>query len=233
MKLLIVEDEPLLRQRLLRLCREIVGPALSATAVGSLAEAREQLRDRSFDGLLLDLNVAGHDGFGLLREAAAAAMHVVVVSGHGERALEAFEFGVLDFVAKPFGRERLELALQRLQGAPVPGSRPLKRVAVWRARGVAMVDIDQVTCIAAVPEGSELHLSSGRTELHAKPLERLLPLLPPNFLRCHRTWIVNLAVVKTLHSVRGSRSWLELEDGRELPVGRSRLPALRERLAPE
>ena len=228
MKLLIVEDEPLLRQRLLRLCREIVGPAFTAVAVGSLVEAREQLRDRSFDGLLLDLNVAGHDGFGLLQEAAAAAMHVVVVSGHGERALEAFELGVLDFVPKPFGRERLELALQRLQGAP--GARALRRVAVWRARGVALVDIDKVTCIAAVPEGSELHLEGGRTELHAKPLERLLPLLPPHFLRCHRTWIVNLAVVKTLHSVRGSRSWLELENGRELPVGRSRLLALRERL---
>jgi two-component system response regulator LytT len=233
MKLLIVEDEPLLRQRLLRLCREIVGPSFAAAAVGSLAEAREQLHDRSFDGLLLDLNVAGHDGFGLLHEAAAAAMHVVVVSGHGERALEAFELGVLDFVPKPFGRERLELALQRLQGAPVPGTRALRRLAVWRARGVALVDIDKVMCIAAVPEGSELHLQGGRTELHAKPLERLLPLLPPNFLRCHRTWIVNLAVVKSLHSVRGSRSWLELENGRELPVGRSRLPALRERLAQE
>jgi two-component system, LytTR family, response regulator LytT len=233
MKLLIVEDEPLLRQRLVRLCREIVGPALAATAVGSIAEAREQLLDRSFDGLLLDLNVAGHDGFGLLQEAAAAAMHVVVVSGHGERALEAFELGVLDFVPKPFGRERLELALQRLQGAPVPGVRALRRVAVWRARGVALVDVDQVICIAAVPEGSELHLVGGRTELHAKPLERLMPLLPPNFIRCHRTWIVNLAAVKSLHSARGSRSWLELSDGRDLPVGRSRLSALRERVAPE
>ena len=233
MKLLIVEDEPLLRQRLLRLCREIVGPAFTAVAVGSLAQAREQLHERGFDGLLLDLNVAGHDGFALLREAAAAAMHVVVVSGHSERAIEAFELGVLDFVPKPFGRERLELAVQRLQGAPVPGSRALRRIAVWRARGVALVDIEQVTCIAAVPEGSELHLQSGRTELHAKPLERLLPLLPPNFLRCHRTWIVNLSVVKALHSVRGSRSWLELEDGHELPVGRSRLLALRERLAQE
>ena len=234
MKLLIVEDEPLLRQRLLRLCREIIGPAFAAEAVGSLVEAREQLRDRAFDGLLLDLNLAGHDGFALLHEAAAAAMHVVVVSGHGERALEAFELGVLDFVPKPFGRERLELALRRLQGgAPLSGARALRRVAVWRARGVALVDVDQVTCIAAVPEGSELHLEDGSTELHAKPLERLLPLLPANFLRCHRTWIVNLAVVKTLHSARGSRSWLELNDGRELPVGRSRLLALRARLSHE
>jgi len=230
MKLLIVEDEPLLSQRLLRLCRDIVGPSFAAVAVGSLAEAREQLHDRAFDGLLLDLNLAGHDGFGLLREAAAAAMHVVVVSGHGERALEAFELGVLDFVPKPFGRERLELALQRLRGLPVPGARALRHIAVWRARGVALIDIEQVLCIAAVPEGSELHLAGGTTELHAKPLERLLPLLPANFVRCHRTWIVCLDAVRTLHSTRGSRNWLELKGGLEVPVGRTWVGALRERL---
>ena len=67
MKLLIVEDEPLLQQRLQRLCSEIIGPALATVAVASLSEAREQLLDRAFDGLLLDLNLAGHDGFGLLR----------------------------------------------------------------------------------------------------------------------------------------------------------------------
>jgi len=230
MKLLIVEDEPLLRQRLLRLCRDIVGPSFTAVAVGTLSEAREQLHDRAFDGLLLDLNLAGHDGFGLLREAAAAAMHAVVVSGHGERALEAFELGVLDFVPKPFGRERLALALQRLQGVPAPGARALRHVAVWRARGVALVDIQQVLCIAAVPEGSELHLAGGQTELHAKPLERLLPLLPLNFVRCHRTWIVDLNAVRTLNSARGSRNWLELKSGLEVPVGRTWIGALRERL---
>ncbi len=230
MKLLIVEDEPLLRQRLLRLCQDIVGPGFAAVAVDSLSEAREQLNDRAFDGLLLDLNLSGQDGFKLLQEAAAAAMHVVVVSGHGERALEAFELGVMDFVPKPFGRDRLRLALRRLQGELAPGGRALKRVAVWRARGVALVDIEQITCVAAVPEGSELHLEGGQTELHAKPLERLLSVLPANFIRCHRTWIVNMMAVRALHSTRGSRSWLELKDGRELPVGRSRLRALRERI---
>ncbi|MEN9768394.1 MAG: hypothetical protein RLZZ180_24 [Pseudomonadota bacterium] len=230
MKLLIVEDEPLLQQRLQRLCSEIIGPALATVAVASLSEAREQLLDRAFDGLLLDLNLAGHDGFGLLREATASALHVVVVSGHGERALEAFELGVLDFVPKPFSRERLALALERLQGVPGPGARALKRLAVWRARGVALVDVDEVDCISAVPEGSELRLRDGRSELHAKPLERLLPLLPAGFVRCHRTWIVNLTAVRRLHSARGSRAWLELNSGFEVPVGRSRLEALKQRL---
>ena len=234
MKLLIVEDEPLLRERLLRLCREIVGPAFSATAVGTLADAREHLHDRAFDGLILDLNLGGHDGFSLLREAVASALDVVVVSGHGERALEAFELGVLDFVPKPFGAPRLALALQRLSRATATtgtrGGRAVTHLAVWRARGVALVSVYDISCIRAVPEGSEVHLRAGGTELHAKPLERLLPLLPAGFVRCHRSWIVHLDAVRTLHSAQGSRNWLTLHGGVEVPVGRTWLEVLRERL---
>jgi two-component system, LytTR family, response regulator LytT len=234
MRLLIVEDEPLLRERLLRLCREIVGPAFSAVAVGTLAEAREHLHDRAFDGLILDLNLGGHDGFSLLREAVASALDVVVVSGHGERALEAFELGVLDFVPKPFGAPRLTLALQRLSRAPAAGARSGRAVthlAVWRARGVALVAVDDIACIRAVPEGSEIHLRAGGTELHAKPLDRLLPLLPAAFVRCHRSWIVHLGAVRALHSARGSRNWLTLHGDIEVPVGRTWLDTLRDRLA--
>jgi two-component system, LytTR family, response regulator LytT len=230
MKLLIVEDEPMIRARLQRLCRELIGPSMQTVAVADLVTAQDLLRDRAFDGVLLDLNLAGHDGFALLREAVAAAMHTVVISAHGERAVEAFALGVLDFVPKPFTRERLMLALQRLQGLGGPRGRPLKQLAVWRARGVALVEAASVCCIASVDEGAELHLADGRTELHAKPLERLLPLLPAGFVRCHRGWIVNLTAVQVLYSARGSRSWLRLKDGRELPVGRTYLAALRSHL---
>jgi DNA-binding LytR/AlgR family response regulator len=144
MKLLIVEDEPLLRDRLLRLGRDIVGPAFSAVAVGTLAEAREHLHDRAFDGLILDLNLSGHDGFSLLREAVASALDVVVVSGHGERALEAFELGVLDFVPKPFGAARLAAALERLRRGSARG-------ALGRARA-SSADRPRITIVPA-PRG--------------------------------------------------------------------------------
>lgn len=231
MRLLIVEDEPLLRERLLRLGRDIVGPSFSAVAVGTLAEAREHLLDRAFDGLILDLNLGGHDGFNLLREAVASALDVIVVSGHGERALEAFELGVLDFVPKPFGTARLASALERLRRGNARGSRAVTHLTVWRARGVALVAVDDIACIRAVAEGSEVHLAGGTTELHAKPLERLLPLLPSGFVRCHRSWIVNLAAVLRLHSARGSRNWMTLRQGQEIPVGRTWLDELRRRLA--
>jgi two-component system, LytTR family, response regulator LytT len=75
-----------------------------------------------------------------------------------------------------------------------------------------------------------VHLRSGGSELHAKPLDRLLPLLPAGFVRCHRSWIVHLAAVRALHSARGSRNWLTLQDGQEVPVGRTWLDDVKQRL---
>jgi len=230
MRLLIVEDEPLVRQRLLRLCGELVGPGVHCQAVAELAEAQERLRTGGCDGLLLDLNLAGEDGFHLLRQAVAGAFHTVVVSAHAERALQAFELGVLDFVPKPFSRERLQQALQRLLGQAEGARRSLRQLAVWRARGVALVELSEVLCFRADGEASELRLIDGRVELHAKSLERLTALLPGEFLRCHRSWIVNLKQARRLHVASGSRYTLELSDGSELPVGRTQVEALRARL---
>lgn len=230
MRLLIVDDEPLVRQRLLRLCTELAGPGVQCQAVADLGEAKERLRDTEIDGLLLDLNLAGEDGFHLLGQAAAAAFHTVVVSAYADRALQAFELGVLDFVAKPFTRERLQLALQRLLGQAEGAPRRLRHLSVWRARGVALVALSDVQSFRADGDGVEVRLISGGTELHAKSLERLSALLPAEFLRCHRSWIVNLSQVRRLHTGSGSRYALELVDGSVLPVGRTQVDALRARL---
>jgi len=56
-------------------------------------------------------------------------------------------------------------------------------------------------------------------------------VLPPDFVRCHRSYLVNLRHVRTLHAGSGSRYWLILNDGTELPVGRAHVAALRGELA--
>lgn len=230
MRLLIVEDEPLVRQRLLRLCSELAGPGVQCLAVADLGEAKDRLATSACDGLLLDLNLAGEDGFHLLRQAMAGAFHTVVVSAHAERALQAFELGVLDFVPKPFTRERLQLALQRLLGQAEGARRCLRHLAVWRARGVALVELSAVQSFRADGDATEVRLIGGGIELHAKSLERLGALLPAAFVRCHRSWIVNLEQVRRLRVASGSRYTLDLTDGSELPVGRTQVEAVRARL---
>ncbi len=66
------------------------------------------------DVLFLDLNLNGKDGFDLLKTSVSGAFHVIIISAHTEQALKAFEYGVLDFVGKPFNKERLARALDRV-----------------------------------------------------------------------------------------------------------------------
>ena len=95
MRILIIEDEPLIRERLLRMCGELAGGLARFDAVPDLNLAGDRLQRNLYDGLLLDLNLGGEDGFELLRQAVSGRYHCVVVSAHRERALQAFEHGVL------------------------------------------------------------------------------------------------------------------------------------------
>ncbi len=229
MRVLIVEDEPLVRQRLLRMAGEHVGSRMRFDAVGDLAEAEERLARTAYDGVLLDLRLEGEDGFELLRRCCAQAFHTIVVSAHAERALEAFALGVLDFVPKPFTRERMALALDRLAGVARFRPGATRWLSVWRPRGTALVGLDEVLAIHADGEHSEVVLAA-RSELHDKPIGRLLDLLPAEFMRCHRAWLVNLRHVRRFSALPGSRWRLHLSNGLEVPVGRAHVAELRARL---
>lgn len=105
-----VEDEPLIARRLERVLRE-------EAAEGALSRG-------GVDIVFLDLNLNGRAGFDLVGDAAAGAFHTVVASALTERALEAFEVGVLDFMGKPFGAERVHRSyLVRLDERVREGSR--------------------------------------------------------------------------------------------------------------
>ena len=73
----------------------------------------------------------------------------------------------------------------------------------------------------------------GRSELHDKSLAALTAVLPPDFVRCHRSCLVNLRHVRSLHAGSGSRYWLVMANGKELPVGRAHVSGLRRELGIE
>lgn len=231
MRVLIVEDEPLVRQRLLRMCAELVGSRARFDAVPELDTAIDLLRKSVYDGLLLDLSLGGEDGFDLLRREVVGRYPCVVISAHSGRALEAFDHGVLDFVPKPFSRERLDLALNRLLDSVRfrPGS--VRYLGIWQARGTSLVELKNVAWVRADGEYSELRLIDGRSELHDKPLTALATLLPPDFVRCHRSHLVNIRHVRALHAGSGTRYWLTLSNGDQLPVGRTHIASLRRALS--
>jgi DNA-binding LytR/AlgR family response regulator len=231
MKLVLIEDEPLVAQRLERFCREVLGAGLERLhRASSFDEAAAWLAENTVDVVLLDLNLEGQDGMELLKRSVASSFHTVIVSANTDRALEAFQYGVLDFVPKPFTRERLAQALARVRGPVTRAGQAARNLAVKKAGRIELVPVDDVLYVQGAGNYSELVLADGRKELHDKTLERLEALLPEDFERTHKSYLVRLSAIKALHASEGSHYELELKNGTCLPVGRTRYKELRERL---
>jgi two-component system response regulator LytT len=230
-RVLIVEDEPLLAQRLERFCGEILGGKLEAIRVASVfSEAAARLDEAPIDLLLLDLNLHGRDGMELLKASVAESFHTIVVSANTDQALRAFEYGVIDFVPKPFSKERLAAALARVTARDGRTAGASKFLAVKKYGNVALVPIDRILYVEGAGAYAELVLDDGKRELHDKTLEKLHALLPPVFERIHKSYVVRWTAVKALHASEGSHYEAELKNGQCLPVGRTRYKELREKL---
>ena len=231
MRVLIVEDEPLLARRLERFCHEILGRKLETIRVATLfTEASARLDESPIDLLLLDLNLHGRDGMELLQASVAGSFHTIIVSANTEQALRAFEFGVIDFVPKPFSEERLAQALARVTERDGRAACAAKYLAVRKYGKVELVPIDRVLYVQGAGAYAELILDDGKCELHNKTLEKLHALLPAGFERIHKSYVVRWSAVKALHAQEGSHYEAELKNGLRLPIGRSHYRDLREKL---
>ena len=114
MRVVIVEDEPTVAGRIKRLTEKILAAELTALIhFDELDEALDYLSSHPIDLLLLDLNLHGRDGFEILANTVSGSYHTIIISAYAEKALKAFEYGVLDFVAKPFSTARLRKAFVR------------------------------------------------------------------------------------------------------------------------
>jgi two-component system response regulator LytT len=230
MRILIAEDESVTARRLERMVAEILGDKAESIAVKeSLADAEEYLFDRPIDLLFLDLNLHGEDGYDLLKLAAAGSFQTIVVSANSDRAVEAFQYGVLDFVPKPFDRERLARALARADTRS-QSQAPAKYLSVRKHAKVELVPVEMVLYLQGAGDYVEIHLEDGRMELHSKTLETLAALLPPYFERIHKSYLVDMRAMKGIVLQGAGKYALDLGKGRLVPMSRVKYKELKERV---
>jgi len=223
MRIVIVEDELLIAQRLQSMIREILGSRITHTAIETTLEAASDfLFSRPVDLLILDLNLHGKDGFELLKTAVSGSFHTIVVSANTDKALEAFEYGVLDFVGKPFTRERLQKALERYDRIENRNAFPTKYLSIRNREKLSLITIDDIDYIQGAGIYSEIHLHDGKTEIHDKTLGRLETILPSHFIRTHKSYIVNIQRIDHFRSLGASKYEVALKNGEILPVSRAR-----------
>jgi DNA-binding LytR/AlgR family response regulator len=240
-RVLVVDDEPLARGRLLRMLGGLAGvePVGEATTG---REALDKIAELAPDCVLLDVRMPGLDG---LEVAKASDVPVIFTTAHDDYAVEAFELAAVDYLLKPVRRERLLRALDKVRrGAAAgparldalferflasSGPAPLARISARCGDAVHLFDPAEIVRFTAAGgytsfrrEGREFLLDESLNQLE----ERLVPL---GFLRVHRAELVRLDAVRALHGEHGSTE-IELSDGQRAPVSRRLVAELRRRL---
>lgn len=223
MNVLIVEDEARIAKRIVRMTRDILGDSLqSLTHINTLKEAVSFIDSHTPDLVLLDLNLNGEHGFDLLKKAVAHPFHTLVISAYKDQAITAFEYGVLDFVPKPFNQDRLEQAFNRVVAKEKSARNPVKYLAVRKRQHIELVPIEDVLYVKGAGVYAELFLRDGTKELHDKSLEKLEQLLPEPFERIHKSYLVKMSEVKEISVATGSKYTAELKNGELIPIGRTK-----------
>jgi two-component system response regulator AlgR len=245
LSVLLVDDEPLARQRLARGLARIPFVGRVEAASGG-AEALAAIRRDRPDVVLLDVRMPGLSGFDVIDRLPRDNTPVVVLAtAFEEYAIRAFEHAAVDYVLKPIRFDRLEAAMRRaaeavsarnavdrieelqavvaaLRGETARLSR-LWATELWvRSQGEHLrVPVDRIVWISAEGDYARLHLE-GRTFLHEEPLGALEKRLDPDlFIRIHRSAIVRIEAVRKV-APRGFRALsVTLPGGEEAPVGRT------------
>jgi two-component system, LytTR family, response regulator LytT len=230
MKVLIAEDEAPAARRLERMVADHLGARRPCIELAATVEAaREQLAAQAFDLLLLDLDLNGADGFTLIGWGATRP-RIVVVSARADRAIDAFDHAVADFVTKPVSAARLAKALDRAL-APGLSMRGPASLVVRSAGRIDLASFGDIVALSGADDYVEVVLADGRRFLHDTRLQELEQRLPPGFIRVHRSHIANTAHIRSVRTLPGARRALLLSGGTEIPVSRGRVDAVRTLLA--
>jgi len=231
MRILIVEDERPTAEDIQAMIKQILGKKLISIHIEtSLQNALDYLSEKSIDVLLLDLNLNERNGFDILKQVVTRSFHTIIISAYSDRAVEAFEYGVLDFVPKPYNLERLQTAFNRLQDNFAFSARSLKYLSIRKFGSIQIISLKDVRYFKGANVYTELHLNNGAVEIYDKSLKKIMNLLPKNYQRIHKSFIVDIGKIKRINNFGGGRYMLELEGGDTLPVSRKRFLDLKAQL---
>jgi len=249
---LVVDDEPLARERL----RSLLAQEPEVEVVGECGDGCQAVRaieELGPDLVFLDVEVPNLDGFHILESVGADRLPAVVfVTAYEQYALRAFDVRAVDYVLKPFGRERLQRALARARAqiahvkssdlsgqlaALVEGERPrkapfLRRVVIKENGRLLLLRTADIDWVEASGNYVRLHLGAESHLLREKMSGLESRLDPEQFLRIHRSTIVNIERIKELQPWFHGDYLVVLHDGRQLTMSagyREKLDTLRGR----
>ena len=234
MRVAIVDDEELAR----RLVREYLSEAEGVEVVAECAngfEAVKAVTELKPDLLLLDIQMPRLDGFEVL-ELVGEEVAVIFITAYDKYALRAFDVHAVDYLLKPFNPERLREALDRaraligrkhpitpaqLSAAARPAGTYVERIAIRDGANVTVIPVSKVDYVEA-QDDYVCFRAEGKRYLKQQTLAEVEGVLDPaQFVRIHRSYILNIDRLAKLELYAKDSHAAILRDGTRLAVSRS------------
>ncbi|MBV8806958.1 MAG: response regulator transcription factor [Sinobacteraceae bacterium] len=251
--IVIVDDEPPARAKLIRFIAELEDFRVVAEA-GTVDEGIAAVRNTTPDLLYLDIQLGTESGFDVIDGLRNVAVPLIVfTTAYSEYAVKAFELQALDYLLKPFDRERFLKSIERTRAAlkepdhsdveervrrllaQIPG-RPAaaNQILVREADRAFFLSVDEIQRISAAGNYVEVH-ARGKVHLIRDTLTSFISQLDTSeFLRVHRSHVVRVSFIAEMRPMFHGDYELVLRDGQRLSLSRRYKvllpPAIRERL---
>ena len=226
---LAVDDEPLALQQLAAYIRRVPWLELVAECQSAI-ETREQLEKEMIDVMFIDINMPDMTGMQLVRSLAAPPL-VVFTTAYSEYAVEGYKVDAVDYLLKPFGfdefrrsaeKVRSRLAANAVAARPtaMPNTEPVASATSDDAyffkteHRMVKVSLADIRYVEGMSEYVKIYLDNDKPLTVLLAMKRLEDRLPANFMRIHRSYIVNLDKVQELNKNR-----VILDAETYLPIG--------------
>jgi two-component system LytT family response regulator len=250
---IIVDDEPPARAKLLRFLEPL--PEFQVLAEADTVEtAIASITAHHPDVVFLDIQLGERSGFEVLEAVRGAeSPHIVFSTAYSEYAVRAFDVQALDYLLKPFDRQRFLRSIDRVKielADPEPGdleervrrvlaampgqAAPIKQILIRDRARAFFLPVDSIDRLSAAGNYVEIH-AAGKVHLVREPLAKLAAQLDAGeFIRVHRSHVVKLTSIKELQPMFHGDYELILRSGERLALSRRYKallpPAIRERL---
>lgn len=239
LRVLAVDDEPPALDELAYFLRADPRVAVVSTAC-DVTEAFRVLRDTDVDAVFLDIRMPGLDGMELARVLGRFARPpaIVFVTAYDDRAAEAFDLGVADYVRKPVQADRIGESLRRVLASRLVPAHPAvagrrerdddPTIPVELAGTTRMLHRSAVQWVEAQGDYARLHTVDGSHLVRVSLASLAERWAEAGFVRIHRSYLVQLKLIGELR-LTGS-GYVVIIGGRELPVSRRHTRELKDRL---
>ena len=228
---LVVDDEPIARHAVVRLLREDPDIAVAGEC-GDGVSAVAAIRDLSPDLVFLDIQMPAITGLDVVATIGAPRMPATIfVTAYEQFAVRAFDANAVDYLVKPFSRERFAETLRgtdadtttRIMQILASLQRRedyLERIPIREDERVVLVEVDDIVWIKASGNTVRLHLADRVHELRETMTALAARLDPRHFARVHRSAIINVRRVREIHPWFNGHHVVTMDTGQQLRMSR-------------